>query len=106
MEVTSEIERVETLFHRTRENFLVLGSAGTGKSVLLRKLVEQSHKNVEVVAPTGLAALLAGGRTINSFFGLRWGFLQRRDELQILNTPEAQENRRRRVRSLEVLLID
>jgi len=105
MEVTDEIERVETLFHRTTDNFLVLGSAGTGKSVLLRKLVEQSHKNVQVVAPTGLAALLAGGRTIHSFFGLRWG-LQRRTELQISNTAEAEDNRRRRVCDLEVLLID
>jgi ATP-dependent exoDNAse (exonuclease V) alpha subunit len=105
MEVTSEIERVETLFHRTKENFLVLGSAGTGKSMLLRKLVEQSHKNVAVVAPTGLAALLAGGRTIHSFFGLKWG-LQRRDDLQVSNTPEAQDNRRRRASTLEVLLID
>ena len=73
--------------------------------MLLRKLVEQSHKNVEVVTPTGLAALLAGGRTIHSFFGLRWG-LQRRDDLQIWNTPEAQDNRRRRASNLEVLLID
>jgi DNA replication protein DnaC len=36
MESTNEIRRVETLFHNTKENFLVLGSAGTGKSVLLR----------------------------------------------------------------------
>ena len=105
METTYEIERVETLFHNTKENFLVLGSAGTGKSVLLRNLVEQSRKKVEVVAPTGLAALIARGRTIHSFFGLRWG-LQRRNELQIANTPEAEDNRRRRARDLEVLLID
>jgi len=105
MEVTNEIERVQTLFHRTKENFLVLGSAGTGKSVLLRKLVAESRKNVEVVAPTGLAALLAGGRTIHRFFNLRRG-LQRRDELQVSTAPLDQENRRRRISDLEVLLID
>jgi type II secretory pathway predicted ATPase ExeA len=79
LESTPEIERVEFLFRKTQRNFLVLGSAGTGKSVLLRRLVEHSPKRVAVVAFTGLAALQAGGKTIHSFFGFDLGLQQRRN---------------------------
>ena len=47
----------------------VTGSAGTGKSVLLRKVVA-TLPNVAVIAPTGIAAINVGGRTMHSFFGL------------------------------------
>lgn len=104
MESTREMERVLALY-RANENFIVLGSAGTGKSVLLRKLVAESRKNVQVVAPTGLAAMLAGGKTIHSFFGMRWG-LQRPKNVQLADTRLEVESRMRRLRDLKVLLID
>lgn len=53
---------------------VIQGEAGTGKSTLLRKLVEESKKRdlrVVVAAPTGLAALNVGGQTIHSLFRLR-----------------------------------
>jgi len=50
----------------------VTGSAGTGKSTLLRAIVEQSPDTI-VLAPTGIAAIQARGQTIHSFFGLRPG---------------------------------
>ena len=46
----------------------VTGHAGTGKSTLLRHFRENTKKNVAVVAPTGVAAINAGGVTIHSFF--------------------------------------
>jgi ATP-dependent DNA helicase PIF1 len=101
-ETTDEHRRAENLFHRTNRNFLVLGSAGTGKSCLLRRLVETSRKKVAVVAYTGLAAIQAGGRTVNSVFGLA-PKLQPRHDLQ--ETPAAEE-RYQRFRDLEALLID
>ena len=105
-ESTSEIERVEILFRKSNRNFLVLGSAGTGKSELLRRLVQNSPKRVEVVAFTGLAALQAGGRTIHRFFGFNLG-LQRRHDLRLKQEQqERRENRLRRLNELEALLID
>ncbi|MGD2132630.1 MAG: DEAD/DEAH box helicase [Maricaulaceae bacterium] len=48
----------------------VLGRAGTGKTRLLRHIAQSSGRETAVVAPTGLAALSAGGQTIHSFFSL------------------------------------
>lgn len=97
---TPESDRVENLYRDTNRNFLVLGSAGTGKSLLLRRLVEGSRKNVMVVAPTGLAAVNAGGQTIHRFFGFPIGLQPRREVV------EPSENRRQMFRDLQALLID
>jgi hypothetical protein len=58
------IEAVEL----TRQNMLISGAAGTGKSTLLREILRRRKKHYVVVAPTGLAALNVGGSTIHSFF--------------------------------------
>lgn len=104
-ELTDEIRRAENIFHNTNRNFLILGSAGTGKSFLLKRLVENARKNVQVLSFTGLAALQVGGRTIHSFFGFDLG-LQKRKHLLVTETYEQKENRRRVFRNLEALLID
>jgi phosphoribosylformylglycinamidine (FGAM) synthase PurS component len=49
------------------------GKAGTGKTTLLREIIQTTHKNTVVVAPTGIAALNAGGVTIHSMFQLPFG---------------------------------
>lgn len=54
----------------TAESFYLTGKAGTGKTTLLKKILQHSHKNTLVVAPTGVAAINAGGATIHSTFGL------------------------------------
>lgn len=46
------------------------GKAGTGKTTFLKFIKENSNKNIAVVAPTGVAAINAGGTTIHSFFQL------------------------------------
>jgi len=51
-------------------HLFVTGRAGTGKSTLLRALRDMSEEDMAIVAPTGLAAVNAGGQTIHSFFGL------------------------------------
>lgn len=58
------IEAVEI----TKQNMLITGAAGTGKSTLLREILRRRKKHYVVVAPTGLAALNVGGSTIHSFF--------------------------------------
>ncbi|WP_306351198.1 helix-turn-helix domain-containing protein [Flavobacterium sp. '19STA2R22 D10 B1'] len=59
--------------NQTHKSIFLTGKAGTGKTTLLRKIIEATHKNVVVVAPTGIAALNAGGTTIHSQFQLPFG---------------------------------
>jgi len=54
----------------TNRNIFLTGKAGTGKTTFLRDLKKSSPKRMVVVAPTGVAAINAGGVTIHSFFQL------------------------------------
>ena len=57
----------------TGENVFLTGRAGTGKTTFLRDLRRHSPKRMIVVAPTGVAAIHAGGVTMHSFFQLPFG---------------------------------
>lgn len=57
----------------TNRNIFLTGKAGTGKTTFLHSLKEKSPKRMVVVAPTGVAAINAGGVTIHSFFQLPFG---------------------------------
>src|SRR6188508_2019915 len=61
------------LVHLTSRNIFLTGKAGTGKTSFLRYIRESCTKNMAVVAPTGVAAINAGGVTIHSFFQLPFG---------------------------------
>ena len=63
----------ERFINQTNRSIFLTGKAGTGKTTLLRKIVSSTHKNTVIVAPTGIAALNAGGVTIHSFFQLPFG---------------------------------
>ncbi|MFT6716465.1 MAG: hypothetical protein ACJA0Q_001106 [Saprospiraceae bacterium] len=54
----------------TNLNVYLTGKAGTGKTTFLRYLRDTSHKNIVVAAPTGVAAINAGGVTLHSLFQL------------------------------------
>src|SRR4030043_462458 len=54
----------------TNRNIFLTGKAGTGKTTFLRDLKKSLPKRMIVVAPTGVAAINAGGVTIHSFFQL------------------------------------
>lgn len=56
--------------NQTNQSVFLTGQAGTGKTTLLREIIQTTHKNTVVVAPTGIAALNAGGVTIHSMFQL------------------------------------
>src|SRR6476661_24458 len=55
---------------KTSYPVFLTGKAGTGKTTFLKYIKEHSGKNAAVVAPTGVAAMNAGGTTIHSFFQL------------------------------------
>lgn len=63
-----QLELAWQFVERTGVNVFLTGKAGTGKTTFLRRLKERSPKRMIVVAPTGVAAINAGGVTIHSFF--------------------------------------
>src|SRR5829696_6581087 len=54
--------------NQTSKHLFLTGKAGTGKTTFLKYIKEHSFKKMAVVAPTGVAAINAGGSTIHSFF--------------------------------------
>ena len=58
------------LIANTNSSFFLTGRAGTGKTTFLRNVQKAVGKQFITLAPTGVAAILAGGDTIHSFFGL------------------------------------
>ena len=64
---------VEDLVLHTDAHIFLTGKAGTGKTTFLKSLPLKTHKRMVVVAPTGVAAINAGGQTIHSFFQLPFG---------------------------------
>lgn len=63
-----EAKYVLQFINETKQSIFLTGKAGTGKTTLLKEIVSSTHKNTVIVAPTGIAALNAGGVTIHSFF--------------------------------------
>ena len=68
-----KLEFVEELVLYTDSHIFLTGRAGTGKTTFLRNLKNKTYKRMVVVAPTGVAAINAGGQTIHSFFQLPFG---------------------------------
>jgi len=81
MEQISEAASYTLRFiNQTQRSIFLTGKAGTGKTTLLREIIRTTHKNTVVVAPTGIAALNAGGVTIHSMFQLPFaGFIPDRN---------------------------
>lgn len=70
MEGNKELKTAWEFVEKTGKSVFLTGKAGTGKTTFLKRVVEESRKRVVVVAPTGIAAINAGGVTIHSFFQL------------------------------------
>ena len=70
MERNTELRTAWNFVENTGRSIFLTGKAGTGKTTFLKTVVERSRKRPIVVAPTGVAAINAGGVTIHSFFQL------------------------------------
>ncbi len=71
--INQKLEFVEELVLFTDAHIFLTGRAGTGKTTFLKNLPLKTYKRMVVVAPTGVAAINAGGQTIHSFFQLPFG---------------------------------
>jgi hypothetical protein len=71
--LSAEANYVLQFINQTNKSVFLTGKAGTGKTTLLKEIIKTTYKNCVVVAPTGIAALNAGGVTIHSLFQLPFG---------------------------------
>ena len=71
IEINAQFRKALDILNNTSKNVFITGKAGTGKSTLLKYFREHTHKNIVVLAPTGVAALNVGGETIHSFCRFR-----------------------------------
>lgn len=104
--------------NQTAKHLFLTGKAGTGKTTFLKHIRQNSPKKLAVVAPTGVAAINAGGVTIHSFFQLPFGsFLpdqQLPDGIQgnffnkhsLLRHLKLNSAKRELMQELELLIID
>ncbi len=92
----------------TGRNIFLTGKAGTGKTTFLQRLKKESLKRLVVVAPTGVAAINAGGVTIHSFFQMPFGPIVPDENHQIQREFKRKFNRKKIdiIRSLDLLIID
>ena len=65
-----EIQQARRIIEETGTNLFLTGKAGTGKTTFLKRLRNECPKRMIVLAPTGIAAINAGGVTLHSFFQL------------------------------------
>jgi len=106
------------LVHTTDKLVYLTGKAGTGKTTFLKYIKETTDKNTVVLAPTGVAAINAGGVTIHSFFQIPFGpFVPNDSRLRtnatgsenketIYTTFKYSEDKRKIIQNLELLIID
>jgi len=102
----------------TERHIFLTGRAGTGKTTFLKEIVGQTFKNTVVTAPTGIAAINAGGVTIHSFLQLPFGiFVPEKTRVTSassnINTPDTMfqnyrinASKRALIQQLELLIID
>lgn len=104
MEKNSELRHAWDFVEHTGISIFLTGKAGTGKTTFLRTLKEKSSKRSIIVAPTGVAAINAGGMTIHSFFQLPLSpFVP---EANFKNRFDYSKEKRKIIRTLDLLIID
>ncbi len=112
METNPQLETARRYVEQTGVSVFLTGKAGTGKTTFLRDIVATTTKRRVVLAPTGVAAVNAGGVTIHSFFQLPFDpYLP--DVKELVTEYQMPENRKSLsktklniIRTLELLIID
>lgn len=108
MEMNGQLDLASEIIEKTGCSLFLTGKAGTGKTTFLRRLRTSSRKRMVVTAPTGIAAINAGGMTLHSFFQLDFGpFVPgaRRDSSGRRQMAFSKE-KIRIIRGLDLLVID
>lgn len=109
-------ESIFDLVEHTQRSIFLTGKAGTGKTTFLNNFIKKTQKKYIVVAPTGIAAINAGGVTVHSMFGLPLRTfiptLDRIDQNMANNIPDLMHHFKYRkdklklLREIEIIIID
>lgn len=107
LQTNPQLELAFDYVHNTDKSLFLTGKAGSGKTTFLHQIKAEGRKRMAVVAPTGVAAINAGGMTIHSLFQLPLG-------IHLPSVERSQNNQQRRfsrqkmrlIRSLDLLVID
>lgn len=98
------------IINTTRCSLFLTGKAGTGKSTFLRYVSKTTKKKHVILAPTGIAAINAGGSTLHSFFRIPFHPLLPNDNQystkNIRKTLKYSSNHVKLIRELELIIID
>ena len=118
-DTTNEMFRLAIqLVNQSSRNIFLTGKAGTGKTTFLKYIRENCPKQIAVVAPTGVAAINAGGVTIHSFFQLPLspfipetrGFSVNKEEVtdrhSLISRLRINNEKKKVLQELELLVID
>ena len=105
-----ELQNALQIIQYTNRSLFLTGKAGTGKSTFLRYIAENTKKKHVVLAPTGIAAINAGGATLHSFFKLPFHPLLPNDTQynarNIRGTMKYNQEKRKLLQELELIIID
>lgn len=114
-----EFQLAARFVNQTGRSVFLTGKAGTGKTTFLQHIRENTFKKLAVVAPTGVAAINAGGTTMHSFFQLPFGpFIPApqygwnadrsgvTDPNSLFTNMRLSANKRQLLQELELLIID
>ncbi len=116
MEVNDAFYYLEEFILYTNKNIFLTGKAGTGKTTFLKNIIPKLNKNHVILAPTGVAAINAGGMTIHSFFQLPLVAFAPTNDYVDLNLANNKKNiirhfqhnyeKLKLIRELELIVID
>ena len=105
-----EWQQATQIIKYSRHSLFLTGKAGTGKSTFLRHVAKNTKKKTVILAPTGIAAINAGGVTLHSFFHLPFHPLlptdKRYDSRHIRDTLKYGSDRIKLLKEIELIIID
>ena len=108
--VNREWQQATQIIQYSRRSLFLTGKAGTGKSTFLRHIAQNTKKKTVILAPTGIAAINAGGVTLHSFFHLPFHPLlptdKRYDSRHIRETLKYGSDRIKLLKEIELIIID
>ena len=121
LSVKNEVSlRALQFVNNTNKHVFLTGKAGTGKTTFLKEITQLTHKKNIVAAPTGIAAINAGGVTLHSLFQLPFGTFipdntfkfegeintEIHTPRSLLSNQQMHSNKRNLLKELELLIID
>ena len=105
-----EMQKALQIIQFTRRSLFLTGKAGTGKSTFMRHIAATIKKKHIILAPTGIAAINAGGSTLHSFFKLPFHPLlptdKRYSARNIRDTLKYNGEKTKLLREVELIIID